>query len=120
MASITWPNTLPQIWNVEGYVESPPDNLIRQSMDIGPDKVRRRQTSAVRKIECSHIMSVTQLGYLETFYVTTSYYGALAMDLPHPRLGTGSTVEARFAAPPVYTPLGGISWRVSYSFEILP
>ena len=118
MASITWPNTLPQDFLMEGYSESPPNNLIRQPMEIGPDKVRRRQTSAVRPIQCAQIMTGTQLGYLETFFITTSYYGALALDLPHPR--TGVTVEARFAQPPVYSKVGPESYRVGYSWEILP
>ena len=118
MASITWPATLPQDFLVQSYSESPPDNLIRQSMDVGPPKVRRRQTAAPRIIRAAQNLSSTELGYLETFYVTTSYSGALAMDLPHPR--TGSTVEARFKTPPTYTALGAGRWMVNYEFEVLP
>lgn len=117
MATITWPNTLPQDFLIEGYSESPPDNLIRQPMEIGPEKVRRRQTSAIQPINALQYMTTAQLAYLQTFYITTSYYGALAMDLPHPR--TGSTVEARFSKPPSYAKRG-MGWIVSYSFEILP
>jgi hypothetical protein len=114
----TWPGTLPQDFLVDGYQESPPDNLIRQTMEVGPPKVRRRQTSAPRIVQAAQILNATELGYLETFVVTTTSYGADQFDMPHPR--SGSTVYARFFKMPTYTALSPGIWRVGYQFEILP
>lgn len=112
-----WPLTLPQTFWVEGYQESWPDNTIRQPMEVGPPKVRRRQTNAPVPIHCSHIMTTAQLAYLDTFFVTTTSYGSTAFDLPHPR--TSATVSARFMQPPSFSPYGGGNWRVNYVFEIV-
>jgi hypothetical protein len=115
---MSWPVTLPQTFHVEGYQESWPDNTIRQPMEVGPPKVRQRQTAKEYPIHCSHKMTTAQLGYLETFFKTTTSYGAEEFDLPHPR--TGSTVSARFMQPPTFSPYGGGYWIVNYVFEILP
>jgi hypothetical protein len=42
----------------------------------------------------------------------------VAFDYSHPR--TGSTVQARFREPPVYTPDSRKLWRVACKLEILP
>ena len=76
----TWPGTLPQTFITDPYQETWADNLIRQPMDVGPPKVRRRQTAAVTPIQASHTMTTTQLGYLETFFKTTVSWGADAFD----------------------------------------
>lgn len=114
----TWPATVPDDLSVEGYYESPPDNLLRQSMDAGPPKVRRRTTSNVRPIRGKIIMTTTQLAAFDTFYTDTLSSGALTFNFDHPR--TGTTEEMRFVRPPDYTSIGPTHWEVSLDMEILP
>ena len=113
----TWPVTLPTA--VEGnYRESPPDNLLRSSMDVGPDKVRQRSTAGPRPISWEMLMTGAQTATFDTFYVTTLANGSLTFNFTMPR--TGNSAELRFSAPPSYNYLGGDYWSVSMQMEILP
>lgn len=114
----TWPSTLPQDFIEAEWRESPPDNLIRSSMDVGPDKVRRRSTSNPRPVSARMIMTTAQVATFETFYITTLISGSLTFDIDHPR--TETEVEMRFVTPPEYTPAGGGYWWVDMQLEILP
>ncbi len=114
----TWPASLPQYVLVEGYSEAPPQNTIRTSMDVGPPKMRRRSTAAVRPITGNQHMNKTQVAALDTFYVTTLNSGVDQFDWVHPR--TQSAVDFRFTAPPQYESLGGTAWMVTLSLEVMP
>ena len=114
----TWPATLPTTLSENGFSETPPDSLIRSSMSVGPAKVRQRTTSGVRTISGMMVLTSTQTGTLDTFYVTTLAGGSLTFNFDHPR--TSVTEEMRFTAPPTYTPLGGDYWQADLSWEILP
>lgn len=114
----TWPATVPDDFLWEGYRETPPNNVIRTSMDVGPDKIRRRSTAAVSSISCKMVLTKTQLGYFDTFYNTTLVNGSLTFDLTHPR--TGSSKEMRFQNPPEYIYISGNYWSVLMQLEVLP
>ena len=114
----TWPATVPTDVLQGSYSESPPDNLLRSSMDTGPDKVRRRSTAGPRPISWTILMTTTELGYFETFYVTTLVGGSLTFNFTMPR--TGSSGELRFTSPPQYLPVGGVYWEVRMQVEEMP
>lgn len=116
MASIDWPTTLP-VPRQEGYSESPPNNTIRSRIDSGAAKVRRRFTAGVRQLTVAYALTQTEVGYLDTFYVTTSKSGSLAFNYTHPR--TGATVEARFLEPPVYSDFNWLA-LATVKLEVLP
>ena len=111
-----WPVTLPVYPLLEGYRETPPNQIIRSQMDQGPAKLRRRTTAAVRLFQVGFMLSQSQIDDLENFYLTTLVGGALSFDFTHPR--TGATVTCRFASPPEYSAANGdylkafASWRI--------
>lgn len=112
-----WPVTLPTAPNQDGFQESPPNNVIRTAMDVGLAKLRRRSTSAPRIITCSYDLTQTQVGYLDAFYVSTTYGGTDPFTWTHPR--TGSSLTVRFAAPPAYQPLEYLI-RAIIQLEVAP
>jgi len=114
----TWPATLPALLQISGLSETPPNNVIRTKMEIGPAKMRRRSTSGPRPISGEQILTTAQVATLDTFYVGTLIDGTTAFDWTHPR--TGAAVEMRFVSPPTYAPAGGDYWRVMLKLEILP
>jgi hypothetical protein len=114
----TWPATVPDTLSVSEYRESPPDNLLRQGMDVGPPKVRRRTTANVRPISGKIIMTTTELAAFDTFFTSTLASGSLTFNFDHPR--TGTTEEMRFTAPPQYINVGPTHWEVSVHMEVLP
>ncbi len=120
MANAVWPGGLPQLVAVDGYRESPPDNLIRTPMDEGPDHIRRARTSNSRAIQVQLDLTMAQIEILDDFYVSTLSDGSLPFDWVRPRQQTAATL--RFVIQPTYTPQGGSDqwWRAAMVLEIMP
>lgn len=108
----TWPSTIKV--TRDNYTETPPDRTIRSNMDVGPQKIRRRSTTAVRIVSLRLFLTQAQLTTLDDFYDAND---ALVFDFPDPR--TGTTKRARFTMPPTYG-LNETMWDVSVKLEYLP
>src|SRR5262249_38482241 len=137
MPNPVWPAELPQIVQLSGYQESPPDLVLRTQMDAGPAKVRRRFTSGVRPIKASLTLHENECQMLDNFFIQDCAGGALAFDWQSQRspdaselvdesdLVTDSTFllvarSMRFVKPPTYQPLGGELYEAMLDLEILP
>jgi hypothetical protein len=112
-----WPATLPQNFQVQGYQETGADNLLRTSMEVGPDKLRQRTTSNVRTVVGTMWLTPDQYTEFRTFYEVTHKFGSLTFtkDDQH-----GVNRTWRFAAPPVYSTVGPENWQVRLSLEEMP
>jgi hypothetical protein len=116
--AVGWPSGLPSIVLEEGYAERWAENVIRSPMDVGPAKLRRRSTAAVRRTTAVQLLTTAQVATLKTFYDTTTAYGSLSFDFTDAR--TGATLEARYVTPPAIAPAAPGYWRAAYDLEILP
>lgn len=114
----TWPAGLPQKLDQSGFSNSLPDNSIRSSMDVGPQKIRQRDVSAPEPITGNITIDETQYGTLKTFYNTTLGSGSLPFDWVHPV--TGASVEMVFTAPPSITARSGDYYTANLKLEINP
>lgn len=116
----SWPTTLPDYLMKDALSETLPANTIRSSMEVGPAKVRRRATSAVRLISGKIKLTAAQAADLDTFYSATTQCGSIQFDWKHPR--TRAAVNMRFVGPPVIVPYGaeGNRWAASLQLEVLP
>jgi len=117
MAGISWPATLYGYILKEGFQEIPPDNTIRTEMDVGPAKLRRRSTSAVRKFTVQMFFTTALVATFETFYNTTSESGSLAFSYRAPR--TETLADHRFASVPTYAKRDQ-GYVVSFQLELMP
>jgi len=117
MSIPSWPETLPQNILAQGYKGGLPNNLLRQQMDIGPAKVRRRGTVAVEPVTGNILVTPAQLATLKTFYETTLLDGTLRFSWVQPEDGT-TAVEMRFTEPPTWNWVDGY-FEVALSLEIL-
>ena len=115
----TWPSSLPQKPEQQGFLESPPDLTLATDMDVGPAKLRRRFTAGVRVFDFNVLLDNTQVDTLDSFYLTDVAGGALSFDLPDPRASSG-TISVRFIGPPQYSNVGGPLYRATMKFEKLP
>lgn len=108
----TWPSTF--VIKREAYKETPPDRVLRSKMAVGPDKLRRRSSSDVRKV--NFVLSLTDalLVTFDAFYLAND---SIAFTFPDPR--TATNVQARFVSPPVFDNEETI-WNVGVQLEILP
>lgn len=124
MAEIIWPNALPSAPLLRELSETAPNTTIRTSMDVGPAKIRRRQTVAPRMFNVIWSMTRNQVATFDEFYTITTLGGSEPWEYTHPR--TGATVDFRFASVPTYKPLsprinGAVDrWEVSCTLEVLP
>ncbi len=114
----SWPGTLPQNFQVQGFSEQEPDLLLRSEMDAGPAKLRRRFTAGVRPVTTTLILTQTQKATLSTFFGTTLSGGALSFDWVLPN--TATTATYRFTGPPVYQALGNNLFSAQLNLEVLP
>lgn len=119
-ASYTWPPGLPQIPQ-KGYNEELGVLVVRTPMDMGPAKQRRRGQMP-DQLNCSFLMTDTQVATLKTF-VEDTIRGVARFYFPHPR--TQATVETRIV-PQGNGTMYNISYvgpgyyNVSLQLEILP
>ena len=114
----TWPATLPQKPQAQGFSEETPALTVRTEMDAGAAKVRRRFTAGVRNLNMTFELDNAQVATFDTFYTDTIKSGALPFDFPDPR--TGNTVKVRMVNQPNYQSLGGLHFTVNLKMEILP
>lgn len=112
-----WPSQLPPPFKGT-FSESPAENTIRSSMDVGPAKVRRRTTANIRPISFTLRVPQELIDVLQEFYEDDTVSGALAFDYTHPR--TGEAIQARFASVPSISHLEADVYSISISLEILP
>jgi hypothetical protein len=113
----TWPVTLPQFFLRDGYSETAPDNLISSDVSIGPAKIRRRTTSAIRSIAGGIVLTEAQYAIFANFLASNLMSGALPFTFPDPH--HGAPLLVRLHGPPTYAP-DGIDWHVNISLEVLP
>jgi len=112
-----WPSALPQTPLLAGFDQQEKDTAIRSSMSYGPDKVRRRTTTAIYTVQASIMLDTSEIPTLETFYRTTMQVSGTFTWINHV---TGSAANYRFTGPPHYAALGGGRWLTALSLEIIP
>lgn len=123
MSNPAWPGTLPPTLLVDGFVETPPETVLRTEMDSGPAKVRRRYTANVRPLSGSLILTASQVAILDDFLLTTLEGGSKPFDWTHPR--TSAAITTRFVSRPgepgmSYEPYDKDNWIARLRLEILP
>lgn len=112
-----WPASLPQETLRAGYLEDPVDTAIRSPMGYGPDKVRRRTTTAITMFTLTLRMTTAQVATLDAFYYDTIKVSGV-VDWIHHR--TRASARYRFLSPPQYSPYGGGFWAVVLNLELIP
>lgn len=107
-----WPVTLPQEMILQGLSETAPDRSVRTKMEFGPERIRRRTTTAVREIKGMMVVTEAQRQVLDDFYLTNE---ALPFEWYLPF--SGATATFTFSKPPVYTNKSGNLQSVALEFK---
>lgn len=118
MAYIVWPVTLPSTVSWQGYRRVIQNVQVRTQMDVGPPKVRARQTARVDMQEFPIVyLTKAQWPTLEDFYVITLFNGTLPFEITDPI--TGVAQRYRFTEPPVFgSMLGPDTIPVTLKLEV--
>lgn len=117
-ATITWPATLPQNPQHEGYSEGYEDNVIRSAPDKGPSKTRPRFTRLRKTKSLSFMLTDAQKATFDTFFESIKG-GALPYNWADPISGAPIVVLVRdkLEGP---SRIAKNAWKISFSVEVLP
>lgn len=113
----TWPTRFCPM--AGSFQEAPPNNIIRSTMDKGPEKVRRRTTANIRPVSFKLLLKRQDTQELDNFFTTDTLSGSMVFDFVHPR--TEQLVKARFVSAPQYADRSaGKFYEVAIELEIMP
>lgn len=140
---LVWPSSLPQTFMRQNHSQQIGDGRLRSQTDVGPGKLRRRFSSAIRPIAGDMVFSTTQKLRVELFWDADTDGGVLPFLFPatglhnFPLLGDdglplldydGSPILhshwwlVRFSDavdPPRFAPLG-VEWQAPIALQVLP
>lgn len=111
-----WPSSLPGM-NSEGFLEEDQDNILRTTVDAGPELRRRRFTAVPTRIKGTLQLDSTEVATLLAFYRDTLSDGVLDFDWEHPR--TEAAAVMSFRRFPKITG-GPFNYTVALELEIKP
>lgn len=112
-----WPDTLPTELLQRGYSQASSDVLLRSAVDVGPAKVRRRNTATAVPVAGNLLLSFDDLAILRAFYEDDLLDGTLRFSWADPV--SLAAKEFRFTSPPKWVMASG--WfDVTLELEILP
>lgn len=114
-----WPTDLPSVPRQEGYSEQRRPLVVRTDMDVGPPKVRMRQTTSPTDFSMSFLLTGSQVEVLMYFWEVICLGGSVHFDWVHPR--TRVAAKFRFVSAPMISPSdSATAYRVAVSLEMLP
>ena len=113
-----FPGSLQEILNQAGFTNEFGETSLRSTVDVGLPKVRQRYTKGIDVFNVSINIGMSDYTTLENFYKITLAGGSLTFEYDHPF--TQVATEFRFTKPPSITPLGGLYFQVSMSWEEMP
>lgn len=113
----SWPETLPQYVDANGFTETIQDPVIRTDMEAGPQKARLRFTAVPEKYTITMPLTATQRATFLTFFKSTIHYGVDEFMWVHPV--TRDERYCRFTSVYQLSP-NGIDFTLSISMEVLP
>lgn len=110
----TWPLDLPQVTNLPGSRQQPPDGVGRSTLEGAPPHRRRTHADAPRSFQQPMILTVAQRASLLAFYNQTLHRGALSFD--HVNDWNGNAARLRFTGgAPVFQSAGGNAYLTTLS-----
>lgn len=118
----SWPATLPTEPNNGKHKETPPDTLIRDKNEVGPNQVRSRALAGVTKLSLPYRFTAAQTDIFVAWLRDDLQRGALAFDFawpPPPRDTQPVLVRLANSAPTLEHQGGGV-YDVTLEVEILP
>lgn len=113
----TWPAFLQDKVNQAGFGYEPGKNTLRSDMDTGPAKVRLLTTKRVDKFTVSIDLEMSDFEEWDTFYTVSLASGVNTFYYNHPF----TQVPSIFRLDGVkIDPIGGLQFKISMSWELLP
>lgn len=117
MANPTWPSSLPAYMNLDGFQETPTDQLVETQMETGPVKSRRRCTGDFPVLKGSIDVTAAQRIAFFDFHRTTLAGGSVPFDWVHPITRAATTFKFRKPTPAL-SAVKANRFRITFSIEV--
>lgn len=111
----TWPITLPNNFQQNGYTEGDISNFVETAMDSGPAKRRKKQTKVYKPISGQMIITTAQKAIFQAFFTDTIGYGSLPFTMP---TYGGATIDVYIDSQSI-APKSGSQWTLSMTLRAL-
>lgn len=115
--TITWPETFGSPL-ASGYSISGQKNVLRTTMENGPEKTRVIGSANTKAVMASYVFTKETYALFITFYEETIGYGALSFLWTEP--STGTLREVRLSEPYNMSVIDPLNYKIGLSLEILP
>jgi hypothetical protein len=115
VSTVPWAPDLPQCFLRESYQLQPTDNVLREEMEIGPPKQRRRSTVQVVHVQASMQFTAEQRRNFLIYYRKVILEGTVAFALEDP---DGIVQHYTMTAPPSLAPQG-TGWRCAMALQYI-
>lgn len=115
MATVPWAPDLPQCFLRDSYAIQYADNVLREPMDVGPPKSRRRSTVQVVNVRASMQFTAAQRRSFSTYYRKVLLDGTVPFALDDP---DGVVQHYTMTAPPSLAPVG-LGWRCEMQLQYI-
>lgn len=117
--STVWPTGLPTAIQVNGLSETPIDQFVENTVDVGSPKRRQRFSGAMGQIQGKMTLTAAQMLTFDAFFETTLAGGALPFQWIRP--SNGDTVFMRFlSGKPVRNALSPNVWQLDFAVRFDP
>lgn len=114
----TWPSTIPQTFDQNSFSYEPEDNLVRTSMETGPEKTRVRFTAVRTFVSGTMTMSRAEYITLMNFHDSTTVFGTDPFTFEDPVTETNG--DFKFRQPPTIAGVNADELTVSIALEKQP
>lgn len=116
----SFPASLQQTLNTASFNYVIGNTVLRTKMKVGPAKLRRILTNSTDPVQGTMDITYAEWTTFYTFFDVTVAGGSKEFLYDHPFTGVESVW--RFKSEPSFIPLGngGISFRVSFTWELVP
>ena len=113
--TVPWPPALPQSFEIDGYSVRPNENVIREEMEVGPPKTRRRASVSTVDVTAELKLTESQRAYFDGFYKNVLFHGTRAFRMRDP----GGVLRDYFVQSVAYVQGGDVwpFWRAQITMR---
>lgn len=117
-----WPAEMPQPVYDQIQIGAPAGSVLRNKMDKGPPKQRRRFTASIQPVSLTfEPVTFAAFAAFERFYDEDIGGGALPFDMPHPLTGAPRSFQFNQGGEPWQViPVGKDALQLKVSLELRP
>lgn len=111
---VPWPVGVPDCFQVDTYEERAPENTIFEQFEEGPPQTRQLATSNAVPVNFGFLFTTSEKNLFKTWYESSLGYGALKYETID-YANDEQLHNYKFSSVPVYKPIGGENWRVTWT-----